>query len=311
MIRRREGSLLIISLWLVTLLSLLAIAIARYLSLEIRLTKYRAARDEATILARDGVFLALQQLAEDAKQGEKNDAGESSELAYDWRGDDWAQLTAVATPEPSRSITLQILDEQRKLNLNAATKEQLTQLTGSTQLAEEIVDARDEPDPAEDRPASNPPYLAKNAPFAAPEELGDLPEMTPEAYNIMKDSTTPYAGAGEPLNINTVTPAVLRALGVTESTVQLLERFRQDGGFRQGGLVVLETLKNEAGVNLTGTPDGALLSGPLFGVTSNTFTVVSEGRIERPPVRVRVEAVVRRTGCPGNAPTCVIAWRAG
>ena len=83
---KRSGSLLIMTLWLVTILSLLAIAIARYPSLEIRLTKYRAARDQAAILARDGVNLAMQWLAEDAQEGESPEGG-SGKKQYDWLGD--------------------------------------------------------------------------------------------------------------------------------------------------------------------------------------------------------------------------------
>ena len=298
----RSGSLLINTLWLVTILSLLAIAIARYLSLEIRLTTYRAAREQAAILARDGVYLAMQRLAVDANEGESLE-GTSGRKPYDWLGDEWAQITGVSGSEPSRQIIITIDDEQRKLNLNAATAGQLTQLTGSARIAEEILDAS----------------LAKHGPFAVPEELGDLPEMTPEAYNGLRESTTPYTTLGEPLNLNTVTPEVLRALGLSESAVQLVARFRegpdgaltheQDGVFQEAGLAVLETLTDEAGVNLAGTSDGALLSSALFGVASNTFTIVSEGRIKRPAARVRVEAVVRRAGCPDKAATCVIAWR--
>ena len=43
------------TLWLVTILSVLAVAIARYLSLEVRLTKYRLAREQAQALARSGI----------------------------------------------------------------------------------------------------------------------------------------------------------------------------------------------------------------------------------------------------------------
>jgi hypothetical protein len=54
------------------------------------------------------------------------------------------------------------------------------------------------------------------------------------------------------------------------------------------------------------------LSSNAFGVSSGTFTVVSEGLIEHPAVRVRVEAVVRRTACgPGQPEPCLIAWREG
>ena len=64
---RRVGSLLIITLWLVTILSVLAIAVARYLSVEVRLTKHRLASEEAKALARSGVYLAMQRLTQDGQ----------------------------------------------------------------------------------------------------------------------------------------------------------------------------------------------------------------------------------------------------
>ena len=116
---KRDGSLLIITLWLVTILSLLAIAIARYLSLEIRLTTYRAAREQAAILARDGVYLAMQRLAVDAKEGETPE-GASGQKPYDWPGDEWAQVTGISGSEPSRQIVITIDDEQRKVKIGRA-----------------------------------------------------------------------------------------------------------------------------------------------------------------------------------------------
>lgn len=306
---RQRGSLLIITLWLVTILAVLAVAIARYLSLEIRLTKYRAAREQGLARARAGVVLAMQRLMLDAEDGETDGK------AYDWLGDDWAGALTL-----SGGLAVGMTDEERRLGLNGATAEQLTHLAGSAALAQTILDALDAPDPAEDDPAGDPPYAAKNGPFAALEELSDLPEMTPEAYHALRRATTPYTAAGEPLNLNTVSPEVMRAVGLSERAIQLVTQFRegadgeeahaQDGIFGEGGLTVTQTLKDAEGVDLTGTPDGALLTSALFGVSSNVFTVTAEARTERPEVRVRLEAVVRRTGCRDGTPApCIIAWR--
>lgn len=302
----RTGSLLIITLWLVTILSLLAVTIARGLSLEVRLAKYRAARSQAAVLARDGVYMAMRRLADDAQ------ASATQGAVYDWLGDAWAQEISVFGNGDGTAprLIVSVADEQGKLSLNGATGEQLVRLVGSAAIAQPILDALDEPDPSEERPTATPPYLPKNGPFAALEELSELPEMTPEAYAALRQATSPYVAPGEPLNVNTVAPDVLRAVGVSEPAVDLVMHFREDGIFTGAGVTVLETLMNEEGMDLSGTPDGALLSSQLFGVVSNVFTVVSEGRVERPAVRVRVEAVVRRSGCAErpSAP-CIVAWR--
>lgn len=342
-LRRRSGSLLIISLWLVAILSVLAVAIARQLSLDVRLTTYRLARGEAEALARSGVYLAMQRIARD---GDEPDG-----KRYDWLGDDWAVFPgpppagAGAGPQPdpdadpswwvvpfpgearpagrfTGELRVRIADEARRLPVNRASAEQLTRLTGEAALAQAILDARDEPDAAEDRPGDTPPYFAKNAPFVAPEELAELPGVTPEMYETLRASTSPYLSTAEAMNINTVSPEALRAVGLGEGAVELIVQFRdgpdgpqaheQDGIFTEAGLAILQTLKDHAGVDLTGTDDGNLLITDQFGVSSEVFTVVSEGVVERPAVQARVEAVIRRAGCGGGgAGPCLLAWREG
>lgn len=328
---KERGSLLIISLWLITILSVLAVAIARHLSLDVRVAKYRLAREQAKAWARSGVFLAMQRLAKDAQAPEAD--GEN----YDWLGDEWAAFpqqdpnadpSVWIVPFPaeghpverfSGSMHIHMTDEGRKMRLNVASKEQLAKLLNDETLAQAVIDARDEPDPPEDRSADTPPYFAKNGLVAAPEELNDLPGMTSELYALLKSNVTPYHLA-EPININTATPDALKAMGITDGTVQIILHYRagpdgetaheQDGVFTEAGLNILNMLKDHEGVDLTGTPDGNLLITGDFGVTSDAFTIRSEGVIQSPAVRVRLEAVVRRTGCSeGVSSPCVVAWR--
>ena len=329
---RRTGSLLIITLWMIAVLTVLSVAIARHLSLEIRLTKNRLALEQAKILARSGIYLAMQRLSRDQE--------ESDGLSYDWLGDDWAYIPpAQPDDDPTRwvvpfpadeatevrfagHLTVQISDEERKLPLNTATPAILLALTGDTGIVQAIVDAFDESDPAEDRPGGTPPYFAKNGPFVRHEELLDLPDMTSEVYDVLQAATSPHLLETEPMNINTVTFDVLRAMGVTESTIDSLTLFRDgldgptehalDGIFTQAGVAILETLKNTIGIDLAGTDDGTLLSSNAFNVSSNVFTVAAEGHIARPPVRVRLEAVIRRAACGDGVPApCIIAWKEG
>ena len=324
----RQGSLLIVSLWLVAILSALAVATARFLSLEIRVTRYHEARAQAFALARSGMFLAMQRLAEDQQEADGGTA--------DWLGDDWAYFPGQEDPTRwivpfqvasgqggslGGRIEIQITDEPRKLRLNAADQRdpaELRRLTGSDVVAQAIIDALDAPaSDVEDDPRASPPYVAKNGPFAALEELNDLPGMTTAVYDILQAHASPYVGANEPININTVQPEVLRAMGLTEAAVQEVLAFRngpdgpdlheQDGMFPAGRIA--ETIDARMELNDT---DFSLLSSPAFGVSSQVFTVVSIGIIQRPPTRATITAVVRRAGCPEDVPTpCIVAWRQG
>jgi hypothetical protein len=179
--------------------------------------------------------------------------------------------------------------------LNTITKEQLAVLAIEERLAQAIIDARDAPEAVEDDPSATPPYFAKNGPFKSLEELADLPDMTREGYDALRQNTSPYLGDTEAMNINTMPEQALILSGLTPRAAQLIAQYRigsdgdaheEDGVFKEAGLMIVQTIKDSMGVDLTGTPDGSLLTTPAYGVSSQVFTVVSEAVIERPSIRL-------------------------
>ena len=172
----RQGSLLIITLWLVTILGVLVVAIARYLSIEVRLTSYRLAREQARVLARSGIHLAMQRLHQDGVDGE----------GYDWLRDDWAfpdddldrptiwgvelSTEGPTGTGPERTIEIEMIDEERKLALNTLRAEpqdlwtSLSALLESDTQAARLVDYLDDGDEPfglgglESDPEAVPPY---------------------------------------------------------------------------------------------------------------------------------------------------------
>jgi len=298
MIRRRasRGSLLIITLWLVTILGALSVAVARYLSTEVRLTRYRLARHEARELARSGVYLALTVIQQDPTPTE------------DWSGEPWAAPQAVS-PASGQRLTVTITDEERKLNVNTATSTQLSSLLGDDTLAQAIVDYVDAPDPTEDRLTDNPPYYAKNSSITVLDELNDVPGMETESYETLTSFTTPFTpptAAGGPLNLNTVMPEVLEAVGVPSATVQTIVQYRSGAEhFVQAGAALIALLESQGLV--LDDAQRTLLASALFTVGSQLFLVVSEGVLESPNVRVRVQAVIQRS--TDTSPPKIISWR--
>lgn len=314
---RRSGSLLIITLWLVTILTVLAVAVARYLSLEVKVTKYALAREQAEALARSGVYVAMQQLVAESTQG--------APPSVDWAGEAWA----VAQPPlmtPRGEVQVTMIDEERKLNLNLADEAMLTRLTNSPVVAKAIIDYRD---PAEDG-EDHPPYLAKNERIAAREELLELPDLAQDAdrlYPVLAEAASPYLPDDARLNINTAPAPVLRALGLSDVVVDVMERFRlgpdgpeahaQDGIFEGEGTMIVQRVRELLGPSVDFdsadfNTDRELLG--IFGTSSQTFTVTAAGSVAQPAVHISVEAVVRRNGCPapagGEAPqVCIVAWK--
>ncbi len=315
----RSGSLLVITLWLVTILSVLAVAIARYLSTEVRLTKYQLAREQAKTLARSGIFLAMERLKRDPTKD------------YDWLGDDWAVFPKGDPNDPtawvlsvptdrddpnaaSHELRVHILDAERKLDLNQpATSAKLESILGSPQLAQAVVDYLDVDTAGETR-NDNPPYDQKNGPAVTLEELLEIPGMTSMSLAALGRDTfaVPEATPITTVNINTARPEVLKLVGLSDSAVALLEQFRAkaDGFFSEAGLVITNTLKDRESVDLTGTPDGNLLTGSTIRVSSNTFTVTSEASLAQPALHYCIEAVIQREDCKAGIPKpCIVAWR--
>lgn len=325
-----SGSLLVVTLWLVTILSVLAVAIARYLSIEVRLTKYRETRERTKALARGGVYLAMQRLAQDAKAD-----------ASDWLGDDWAAVPGADAEQPTtwviftdeapreatnRSrVEIQITDLERSINLNAAIKETLERpdLAGSAEMAQAIIDYRD---PAEETETTidDPPSYPKDGAFATIEELLDIPGMAdvfPRLHQLTFAALDAVPALPE-VNINTAQRDVLVALGADPTTVERLLASRPG----PDGLWGTEDDCNAADISeinhrFTECAFGrdrrpmdelSMLNGntAIFTVKSSLFRIQSQAFMGSPSVMRRIEAVVRRSAQQGQDVTVdILSWR--
>lgn len=296
------GSLLIITLWLVTILAALAIAIARYLSLELRLTHYRLAHEQAKALARSGVYLVMERFRQDAH-------GELDGKVYDWLGDDWALPWADLEAADGRISIASVTDEERKLNVNIATQPQLEQLIGNPELARALIEYLDI-DQEGEVPIADPPYYQKNGPIRVIEELRDLPGMQDDLFEDLQQHVSPYTEQRLPpaINVNTVEPAVLFAIGGLMLGDQPTEG------------VINQLMAARPGVDgVWGTPDDCRATDPshaadelatcaqmdvqplieLFSkatvtVTSSIFRIQVEARVGPRHVKHRIDAVIHR-----------------
>ncbi len=332
----RAGSLLVITLWLVTILSVLAVAIGRYLSTEVRITRYQQAHEQAKALARSGVSLALQRLANDQKEKEADGK------TYDWLGDEWALVpnpaqpgqtawvvmvpAGVQIPATADTLTITMTDEERKLNINALTATQLEALIGSGPLPQEIVDYFDQENAGE-RSIDAPLYYQKNAPVAALEELRAIPGMTEAVFALLQHATAVFpAGSAAPtVNINTVEPEVLLAiagptLGGDPAPVIISALVASRSGVN--GILGdaddckatnLSTAAQELGDCALGgnqAPLVELLSKTTFSVSSSIFRITVEALVQPQHVSYRVVAVVQRS-TSADQPPVILAWREG
>lgn len=314
-----RGSLLVMTLWIMVILGALAVAVGRQLSMEVRLTKYRRALDQARTLARSGVLLAMARLQDDAKQEE----------TFDWLQDDWAAFPS-AGPESSTTIwvvpvptgardaassgervEIEMLDEERRVDVNTAPAAVLEPLIGSPALAQAIVDYRDQDhEGTAESPVETPPYYyPKNGPVVALEELRDLPDMTADAFNALQQAmfAVPQSSPTTTVNINTAGREVLQAEGLTTLADAVLQ-FRSQGHYFTSLAPDVKT-ENPA-VPPPFDPGNTEFQNARghFGVASQLFTISVTSYVATPPVRQHLEAVVQRT--PGGIePLRIIAWR--
>ena len=325
--------MLVVTLWVVTVLSILAIAIARYLSLEVRLTKYRMTREQAAALARGGVYLGVQRLSQDG-QAEP----------YDWLGDDWASVPGASPEQPTTWVVfaddapgdsanrsrmeIQITDMERSINLNAATEATLAtpELAGSAELAKAIMDDRDPADPEVEHPVEDPPYYQKNGPFTVIEELPDIPGVA-DVFPKLRLLTFAARDAVPPkpeVNVNTAQRDVLLALGADAATVELLIASRagvdglwgteDDCKATDVSQIISQLTQCAFGGDEAPMRELYALNGGavFFTVKSSIFRIQSQAFAGSPPVRRRIEAVVKRSAQQGQDTTMeILSWREG
>lgn len=306
-VRHRDGSLLVVTLWLVTILSVLAVAIARYLSVEVRLTKYRLAREQAKALARSGVYLAIQRLMADATEGKP------TYEPYDWLGDEWAiQQDPIISGVTQVSVS--VTDEDRKLNINAITQPVLERLGVQSEQAGAIIDYIDVD---QETPTVQPPYYPKNGPISALEELLDIPGLDSETQDMLQRELTTFTTPTTPptLNINTVEERVLVALNADRAIAnQLVSSRPGDNGIFGDDDDCRATSQTNAGNELSacafrggsGSELDALMTLANFTVVSSTFRIRTEAFVEASKVRYRIDAVVQRSN-----PPVILSWREG
>ena len=192
------------------------------------------------------------------------------------------------------------------------TSKQLADVIGPGHFVDALVDYRDNEAPKQgdwEEVDKGRAYYPKNGPLVAPEELREIPEQTDETLKAASAFTTPYVGDSAAVNINTASRAVLLAAGLPTTIVDEIFQVVRAGEHYFIALKPAVVTDNPA---LTLSFDSATLTHLPLQVHSDTFLISATGRLTNPKVRHRIDAVVKRTGCPPATQTpCIVAWREG
>ncbi len=244
----RKGSILIITLWSLCLLSVFAVILGYQTRQKIMVIKRLDERDSLRFIAEAGIKRAIIELEkrEEKTYDALNDYWSSNVSVFkDFRiGDGVSNICYNYIDEKTGVLETRfgLIDEERKININKASQivlERLFRITANLdemeaqELAASILDWRDA-----DSELSIPlgsaessyyrniqyPYEAKDAEFEVLEEALLVKGMTRDIFEKAKNYITIY-GDGK-VNINTTSKSVLLALGLNEDMADKIMTLR-------------------------------------------------------------------------------------
>lgn len=212
---RKNGMVLVIVLWIMTLLAVMAGGFAYSMRIETRLATGTVERAQARALAEAGIAYALAWQLDPEAQKQWPPNG-------DWRA--WSF--------GGGRLRIQVVDAGGLVNLNTANSELLKALLAAAgvdpqdqdHLADAIQDWRDPDDQPLPHGAESGDYRAagrpgpKNASFESVEELGGVLGMTQVLYERIADVETVFS-YHTGVNPELAPASLLQALGLDERTV--------------------------------------------------------------------------------------------
>ena len=313
-----KGSVLVLALWVLTMLSIFALSLGL------------GVRQRAALLERLSTLDALYPIAYSGVEKAKSLVNLDSDTVVDTLLDPWAASGAGQEDLANGFFLLGdaerpgLVDEERKINLNAASLEVLSRLLQiaaglSREQAEEIayclIDWMDSDSffghpqyGAETAYYDNlrAPYRAADKPYELLDEMVLVKGMTPEIFQKIRPFVTVY-GSGQ-VNMNTAPREVLRVLGFSPEGAELIARYRSgadgiegnsDDNFFSDASAILTDLATKGDSPLDDTQEvvlGGLLEASRVGVASTAFSVVSHAVLAKNQASMDIEAVIDRQG---------------
>lgn len=292
---------MIISAWILVILTILAIGIGHRVSIALRLSGYQRDKVKAYYLAKAGINKAITELEKDANNYDAlNESWSDNKDAFEKivlndNQNEYAQVSYTVKEADREETKFGVIDEERKININTAPKELLAELleesgiVNSSNIADNICAWRG--DSGVNVPEySDLGYSNKADKFANIEELILIKDIDNEIYRILKSLITVHSNGK--INMNTASQEMLNIL-VGYCIKQLESRNVVD--INPEGLVekIIELrLKNTVFTSSSdleaGLGDLSLHAGPknilneLYRFTdfkSSCFYIVSNGKI--------------------------------
>ena len=311
---REEGSVLLLVILILTLISVLVLSWAQEWRTELKLASNFGEAHKCQRLAEAGIYYALGKLL-DAKINEvkglqavaPQTQGASRDL---WQGNQRPHLLEL----PDGVVEIRVGDEGGKINLNLAPESLLHSLFTGLGLPEpqvrtmvdSLLDWRTKegsPRPYGAKSAYylglDPPYVAKNGKFETVEELAWVRgfEASPLIPRLNQWLTVQATGRG--INLNTASLEVLLAIGFPRDLAQNIMAARQVMPFQN-----LQEIPQANANPLLG--QGAQISFQ----SSPFFTITSTGMVKENRGRQTIKAIVR-LDTTQRVPWEILSWYDG
>lgn len=329
--RKKQGSVLILVIWVLTMLCIFSIALGYSVRQILRTVQYLDVRDNLRFIAESGVVKAVHVLNQKSRV-----AGGVDHLNSRWANSEsdfkdvplgdgsFSVCYEEETPggrtagdkDPS-SVHYGIVDEERKVNINRVKEVRVfkkifqygagIEEADASAIAGALLDWRDADEFPNDQGAESsyyrtlqPPYAAKNSNFETLEELIFVKGVTPGIYQKVAPFLT-IENSGR-VNINTVPPEILRACGFNDSLVKKIMTFRLGADKIRGTrddmcFTSIPTLAADLGLSDAERQSlESFMAWGIFTVISENFTIRSVARLNRRRETLTVTCIVERTG---------------
>ncbi|MEE8074171.1 MAG: PilX N-terminal domain-containing pilus assembly protein [Candidatus Binatia bacterium] len=319
-LRASEGSILVLTLWILTMLVLLSVGLGYTTSIDQRLVSYQRDRLRALYLAKAGYFRALAEIQQDSTpevDSYLETWAQNPEVFQDAALGEGIFTVSYSVPgeDGEKEVVHGVVDEDRKVNINTAPEAVLLRLPGmDEEIVESILEWR-EKHSAEGEGKEKGKEEEEAKPFGVLEELLRVEGMTEEVFEALQPVTTVYTDGK--VNVNTSPKEVLGPLGMDDGLVDKILRFRKgldgirgteddqlftDIGGAQQQLNAFEPLTPEETTQLI-----AVVSQNLLKVTSGFFRIYSRGTVRDGKIIRSVEGVIQRPIEPEGS-IVVLSW---
>ncbi|MBU0477278.1 general secretion pathway protein GspK [bacterium] len=316
----RRGSILIITLWILAILSLLAISFAHHTAVGIKLTEYHISSLKNLYVCKAGIKRACYELNKDKEYDSLNDSWSDNPEAFKNAGVGDGTFTTVSyqIEDDNKDMTsiYGMIDEERKININKLVKNgvqdeiRLSQvkkileiLDIDTVIADYIVDWLDSNslgDGEEDfYQGLSVPYNCKNDLIECLEEMYLIRGITAEIFKKLNPYITIY-GDGK-ININTAGKEVFAALGMDDTLAQQILDYRSQNGGEEDlySFKTLESIIPNLDSYQQLTPEqiqvlNALLQTGYLTVCSSVFTANVTSVLNNSKLAKKVDVVLQR-----------------